>query len=192
MLCIPCKLLRVNTLLIQGLGVSLFIFSLANHTAGVPTVITHPEFNHDIVSSAGLRYCSAMSGEEDLMWQVEDLKEKIGEAEGGKEEMGRGREGVRGKEEARGREYMMRGSGAGGLASRAMGFAVHVEQQDTEKNDRQFYFPSGHLNTRPPRFPTDPAKVPAWRHGMMLFLNFQGLGYTVKQSINSVNIISED
>ena len=34
-------------MLIQGLGVSLFIFSLANHTAGVPTVITHPEFKHD-------------------------------------------------------------------------------------------------------------------------------------------------
>ena len=61
---------------------------------------------------------------------------------------------------------------------------------------RQFYFPSGHLNahlnTRPPRFPTDPAKVPAWRHRMMLFLNSHGLGYTVKQSINPVNIISED
>ena len=123
---------------------------------------------------------------------MEDLEKKIGEAEEEKEEMGRGREGVRGKEEARGREYMMRGSGAGGLASKAMGFAVHVEQQDTENNDRQFYFPSGHLNTRPPKFPTDPAKVPAWRHRMMLFLNSQGLGYTVKQSINPVNIISED
>ena len=125
------------------------------------------------------------------MWQVEDLKKKIGEAEEEKEEMRRGREGVRGKEEARGREYMMRRSGAGGLASRAMGFAVHVEQQD-RKTNRQFYFPSGHLNTRPPRFPTDPPKVPAWRHRMMLFLNSQDLGYIVKQSINPVNIISED
>ena len=33
----PCE----YSMLIQGLGVSLFIFSLANHTAGVPTVITH-------------------------------------------------------------------------------------------------------------------------------------------------------
>ena len=57
-------------MLIQSLEVSLFIFSLANHTAGVPTVITHPEFNHDILSSAGLRDCSTMSGEEDLMKQV--------------------------------------------------------------------------------------------------------------------------
>ena len=34
----------------------------------------------------------------------------------------------RGREEARGREYMMRGSGAGGLTSRAMSSTVHVEQ----------------------------------------------------------------
>ena len=127
-----------------------------------------------------------MSGEGDLMRQVEDLKNKIREAEEEKEDMRRG------MEEARGREYMMRGSGAGGLASRAMGSAVHVEQQGTENNDRQIYFPRGHLNTRPPRFPTDPAKVPAWRRRMMIFLNSHGLGYTVKQSISPVNIISED
>ena len=87
---------------------------------------------------------------------------------------------------------MMRGSGAGGLASRAMGSAVHMGHQGTDNNDRQLYFPSEHLNTRPPRFPTDPVKVPAWRHRMMLLLNPHGLGYTVKQSINPVNIISED
>ena len=127
-----------------------------------------------------------MPGEEGLMKQVEELKKMIREAEEEKEEMRRGRE------EARGREYMVRGSGAGGLASRAMGSAMHVEQQGTENNDRQFYFPSGHLNTRPPRFPTDPAKVPAWRHRMMLLLNSRGLGCTIKQSINPVNIISED
>ena len=76
---------------------------------------------------------------------------------------------------------MMRGSGAGGLASRAMGSAMHVEQQGKENNDRQFYFPSGHLNTRPPKFPTNPAKVPAWRHRMMMFfLNSHDLGNTVK------------
>ena len=151
-----------------------------------------------------------MSGEEDLMKQVEELKKMIREAEKEKEEMRRGREGTRergksrgrgearergksrGREEARGRQYIMRGLGAGGLASRAMGSAVHVEQQGTENNDGQFYFPSGHLNTRPPRFPMDPAKIPAWRHRMMLFLNSHGLGYTVKQSINPVNIISEN
>ena len=98
----------------------------------------------------------------------------------------------RGGEEARGRQYIMRGLGAGGLASRAMGSAVHVEQLGTENNDRQKKNPSGHLNTRPPRFPTDSAKVPAWRHRMMLFLNSHGLGYTVRQSINLVNVISED
>ena len=36
----------VYSMLIQGLGVILTIFSLANHAAGVPTVITHPEFSH--------------------------------------------------------------------------------------------------------------------------------------------------
>ena len=83
-----------------------------------------------------------------------------------KEEMRREREETRvrgesrGKEEARGGEYMMRVSGAGGLASRAIGSAVHVKQKGTENIDmRQFYFPSGHLNIRPPRFPTGPAKA---------------------------------
>ena len=47
MLFTPCE----YSMLIQGLGVSLFIFSLAKHAAGVPTVITHPEFNHSIHNS---------------------------------------------------------------------------------------------------------------------------------------------
>ena len=118
----------VYSMFMQGLGVSLFIFSLANNAAGVPTVITHPELNHDIVSSAGLPYCNTMSGEEDLIKQVEDLEkkkrgaeEKKRLAEEEKEEMRRGRE------EARGRVYMTRGLGAGGLASRAMGSAVHMD-----------------------------------------------------------------
>ena len=129
-------------MLIQVLGVSRFIFSLANHTAGVPTVITRLEFNNNIVSSAGLRDCSAMSGEEDLMRQVEDLKRRLRVTEEEKAEMRRGRE------EARGREYMMKGSGAGGLASRAMSSAVHMGQQCMEKfslnnnNDRRVYFPN--------------------------------------------------
>ena len=71
-----------------------------------------------------------MSGEQDLMGQVEDLKRRLRVAEEEKEEMRRGRE------EARGREYMMRGSGAGGLASRAMGSAVHMGQQGMDNNDR--------------------------------------------------------
>ena len=129
-----------------------------------------------------------MAREEDLMKQVEELKRKLREVEEEKEEMRRGLEEEesetrRGREEPRGGEYMLRGSGAGGFASMTMGSGVHVEQQGTEHNDmRQFYFPSGHLNahlnTCPPRFPTDPAKVPAWRHRMMLFLNSHGLGYS--------------
>ena len=145
-----------------------------------------------------------MSGEEDLMKQVEELKRRLREVEEEKEEMRRGweeeereetrrgreearvRGESRGREESRGGKYMMRVSGAGGLASRAMGSAVQVKQQGTENNDmRQFYFPSGHLNTRPPRFPTDPAKVLAWRHRMMLFPNSHGLGYIVKQTFTA-------
>ena len=96
-----------------------------------------------------------MTGEEDLMKPVEELK-KLREVEEEKEEMRRGRKEARvrresrGGEEARGGEYMMRVLGAGGLASRAMGSAVHVEQQGTKNNDmRQFYFPSGHLRPLP-------------------------------------------
>ena len=48
----------------------------------------------------------------------------------------------RGREEARGREYMMRESGAGGLASRAMGSAVHMGQQSMDNHDGRFYFPN--------------------------------------------------
>ena len=97
-----------------------------------------------------------MAGEEDLMKQVEELKKKLAEVEEEKEETRRGREEARvrresrGGEETRGGEYMMRVSGAGGLASRAMGSAVHVEQQGTGNNDmRQFYFPSEHLRPLP-------------------------------------------
>ena len=147
-----------------------------------------------------------MAGEEDLMKQVEELKRKLREVEEEKEEMRRGweeeeneemRRGSkearvggesRGREEARGREFMMRESGTGGIASRAMGSAVHMGQvgMDNNNNDRQFYFPnkqqpqdqrynggystapqqqlefyfpSGHLNIRPRRFPTGPAKA---------------------------------
>ena len=92
------------------------------------------------------------------MRQVEELKRKLREVEEEKEEMRRGLEEEsetrRGREETRGGEYMLRGSGAGGFASRTTGSAVHVEQQRTEHNDmRQLYFPSrhlnAHLNTRP-------------------------------------------
>ena len=80
------------------------------------------------------------------MKQVEELKRRLREVEEEKEEMRRGweeevreemrrgreeakvRGELRGREEARGGEYMMRMSGAGGSASRAMGSAVHVKQ----------------------------------------------------------------
>ena len=77
-----------------------------------------------------------MAREEDLMKQVEELKRKLREAEEEKEEMWRRRK------EARGREYMMRESDAGGIASRAMGSAVHMGQLgiDNNNNYRRFYF----------------------------------------------------
>ena len=77
-----------------------------------------------------------MAREEDLMKQVEELKRKLREAEEEKEEIWRRRK------EARGGEYMMRESDAGGIASRAMGSAVHMGQLgiDNNNNYRRFYF----------------------------------------------------
>ena len=114
---------------IEGLGGSLFIFSFANDASGVPIVITHPgiQSRYIVRTSAGLRNCSIMSGEEDLREQAEEMKKRVREAEKEKrvaeeenKEMRRRREGVRGRED------VMRESSAGGLAGRAMGSAMHV------------------------------------------------------------------
>ena len=136
-----------------------------------------------------------MPGEEDLREQVKELKKRVREVEEGKrvaeeenKEMRRGREGVRERED------VVLGSVAGGLAGRAMGSAMHVRmqgQQGKENDDTRFFFERASEHP-PTKFPTDPAKIPAWRHRMMLFLNPYGLGYTVKQNTNPVNIISED
>ena len=76
-----------------------------------------------------------MAREEDLMKQVEELTRKLREAEEEKEEIWRRRK------EARGGEYMMRESDAGGIASRAMGSAVHMGQLGIDNNNyRRFYF----------------------------------------------------
>ena len=82
------------------------------------------------------------------MKQVEELKRKLREAEEEREKIRRGRKEARvGGEsremkEARGGEYiMMRESGTGGIASRAMGSAVHMGQLGMDNNNRQFYFP---------------------------------------------------
>ena len=91
-----------------------------------------------------------MAREEDLMKQVEELKRKQREVEEEKEEIRRGRKEAtiggesRRRKEARGGEYMMRESGAGGIASRAMGSAVHMGQLgiDNNNNDRSLYFPN--------------------------------------------------
>ena len=91
-----------------------------------------------------------MAREEDLMKQIEELKRKLREVEEEKEEIRRGRKEARiggesrRRKEAREGEYMMRESGAGGIASRAMGSAVHMGQLgiDNNNNDRRFYFPN--------------------------------------------------
>ena len=77
-----------------------------------------------------------MAREEDLMKQVEELKRKLREAEKEKEDIRRRRKA------AKGGEYMMRESDAGGIASRAMGSAVHTGQLgiDNNNNYRRFYF----------------------------------------------------
>ena len=67
-----------------------------------------------------------MTREEDLMKQVEELKRKIHEVEEEKEELRRRRK------EAWGGEYMMRESGADGIASRAIGSVMHVGLQGQE------------------------------------------------------------
>ena len=139
---------------------------------------------------------------------MEELKKRVREAEEEKrvaeednKEMRRGRERVRGKGRCDEGIGCWRASGQGdGLcnACRTAGtgrYGMHVGmqgQQGMENDDRRFHFSSGHPNIRPPNFPADPAKVPALRHRIMLFLNSHGLGYTVKQSTNPVNIISED
>ena len=77
---------------------------------------------------------------------MEDLKRRLREVEEEKEEMRRGRGEARvrgesrGREEARGGEYMMKGSGAGGLTGRVMGSAVLVEQQDRKTMIYNFIF----------------------------------------------------
>ena len=89
-----------------------------------------------MISSGGLGDYSKMSSEEDLREQGEGLKRRLREveeekrvAEEEKEEMRRGRK------EVKGTEGMMKGSGAGGLASRAMGSAMHVGQKGMENSD---------------------------------------------------------
>ena len=44
-----CLLFFSHSMLIQGLGVSLFIFSLVNHAAGVPTMITHSGIQSKVI-----------------------------------------------------------------------------------------------------------------------------------------------
>ena len=69
---------------------------------------------------------SGAEGPQRVMKQVEELKRKIREVEEEKEEIRRRRK------EAWGGEYMMRESGAGGIASRAIGSVMHVGLQGQE------------------------------------------------------------
>ena len=62
-------------------------------------------------------------------WEEEENKEM----KRGRKEARVGGE-LRGREEVRGGEYMMRESGTGGIASRAMGSAVHMGQLGMDNN----------------------------------------------------------
>ena len=58
-------------------------------------------------------------------------------------------------------------------------------------HENRFSFPYGPTYySKPPKFPTSPAKVANWEQRMTLFLESQGLGYTIRHSITPVPIIN--
>ena len=57
--------------------------------------------------------------------------------------------------------------------------------------DNRFSFPNGpNKYSKRPKFPTSPAKVANWEQRMTLFLESQGLGYTIRHSTNPVPIVN--
>jgi len=54
-------------------------------------------------------------------------------------------------------------------------------------DNRPIYVPGP--NNRPPKFPSTSSKVAHWQERMSLFLEAQGLGYTIRHSTNPVPII---
>ena len=174
-------------------------------------MITHPGIQPRIVKklcrAPGLQQNIRRGRPEEAGGGIEEEGKRSRKGEAGSRRGEQGDEERKGRRERKGRcdegIGCWRASGQGdGLCNACVTagtgrYACHVGMQGKqstrmENNDRRFYFSSGNPNTRPPKFPTDPAKVPAWRHRMMFFLNSLGLGYTVKQSTNPVNIISED
>ena len=65
--------------------------------------------------------------------------------------------------------------------------AGQQDDKQTGRCDNRFHFLSGPNN--PPKFPTSPGKVANWEQRMTLFLESQGLGYTIRHSTNPVPII---
>ena len=60
-------------------------------------------------------------------------------------------------------------------------------------HENRFSFPYGPTYYgRPPKFPTSPAKVANWEQRMTLFLESQGLGYTIRHSTNPVPIVKNN
>ena len=54
-------------------------------------------------------------------------------------------------------------------------------------DNRPIYFPGP--SSRPPKLPSTSSKVANWQQRMSLFLEAQGLGYTIRHSTNPVPII---
>ena len=65
----------------------------------------------------------------------------------------------------------------------------HQDRSGTNRSseNRPIYLPGP--NTRPPKFPSTSSKVANWEERMSLFLEAQGLGYTIRHSTNPVPII---
>ena len=67
------------------------------------------------------------------------------------------------------------------------------DRHDAQRGTQQHIFQSTPLgvNSRPPKFPLLATKASSWAKRMSLFLQAQGLGYTIQHSTNPVPIISD-
>ena len=126
------------SMLIQGLGVSLFIFSLANHATGVLTVITHPgirlRYRKKLCRALELQQNARRGRPEEAGERMDEEVKRSRTGEAGTRRGEQGNEERKGRSERKGRYD--EGSGAGGLAGKAMGSAMHVELAGTNGGGR--------------------------------------------------------
>ena len=72
-------------------------------------------------------------------------------------------------------------------------FRDQENRHETQRGTQQHIFqssPQG-VNSRPPKFPLLATKASSWAKRMSLFLQAQGLGYTIQHSTNPMPIISD-